>query len=172
MKSITRKLLWSILSLIVFSVQAYAQEMTFDDSVLSPDGKKAYQELLKIDTFAIGGVGYGGVTSKGEEALIILLKEKEAVSALKALTEYAVPEGGLYGLFGLKVLKCDCFNEEFEKFINKPESGERESRGRIKVAPGEAITMSGCLIFSEKKVKIAEEIGSGEFDSYINQHFK
>jgi hypothetical protein len=160
-------------ALLVFSFsQTFAQENVFDDSVLSENGKQAYQTLLKMDTFAIGGIGYGGSTSKGEEALIILLKEKEAISALKELAEKALPEGGLYGIFGLKVLKCDCFNVEFEKFINKPELGERKIWGGLKISSGNVHMMSGCLGFAEKRVEVAEKIKSNEFDSYIERHFK
>ncbi len=171
MKFINQKFAWLILSLIVFSFQSNAQEKTFDSSVLSAEGKKAYQELLKIDTFAIGGVGYSGTTSKGEEALIILVKEKEAISALKELAKTALPEGGLYGIFGLKILKCDCFDEEFEEFINKRELGERKIWGGLKISSGNVHMMAGCLGFAEKRVEVAEKIKSGEFDSYIERHF-
>ena len=112
MKFINRKFVWLILSLFVLSIQANAQEKTFDESVLSDKGKQAYQTLLKVDLFALFGISYSGETSKGELALDDLLTEKESTNAFKSLIKNATPEGGLYALLGLKMLNCDCFKEE------------------------------------------------------------
>ena len=119
MKFINRKFVWLILSLIVFSLQTNAQDKTFDESVLSESGKQAYQTLLKIQLFAIGGIGYGGETSEGEKAFDILLEDKEAIVAFKSLVKKGTLEGGMYGLFGLKMFECDCFQNELESYKNE-----------------------------------------------------
>lgn len=116
MKFINRKFGWLVLSLIFFSIQLNAQEKNFDDSVLSGNGKQAYQTLLKIKLFAIGGIGYSGETSEGEKMFDVLLEEKEANSVFKSLVKDGTSEGGLYGLFGLKMIDCGCFQSEFETY--------------------------------------------------------
>lgn len=80
------------LMLVLF---AEAQERKFDESTMGEKGRASYQALLKIDIFALGGVDYAGITSKGEEALDTLLEEKEAIPALKTLVTQATPEGGV-----------------------------------------------------------------------------
>jgi len=135
MKNTNRKFIWLILSLLVFSFQVNAQEKTFDESVLTESGKPAYQTLLKIKLFAIGGIGYGGETSEGEKAFDILLEDKEAISAFKSLVKKGTMEGGMYGLFGLKIIGCNCFQDEFEKY--KKEKISNDNKGTFSM-------MSGC----------------------------
>ncbi len=135
MKLINRKVVWLILSLFMFSFQANAQEKTFDDSVLSESGKQAYQTLLKIRLFAIGGIGYNGKTSEGEKAFDVLLEDKEVILAFKSLVKKGTLEGGMYGLFGLKMIDCDCFKSEFESY--RKEKLFRDKKEKFAM-------MSGC----------------------------
>jgi len=135
MKFINRKFVCLILGLIVFPLQANAQDKTFNESVLSESGKQAYQALLKIKLFAIGGIGYGGETSEGEKAFDILLEDKEAISAFKSLVKKGTIEGGMYGLFGLKMIDCDCFQSEFESY--KKEKLLKDNKEKFSM-------MSGC----------------------------
>ena len=157
MKFINRKFVWLILSLIVFSLQANAQEKTFDESILSDKGKQAYQTLLKVDLFALFGISYSGETSKGELALDDLLKEKESTNALKNLIKTATPEGGLYALLGLKMLNCKCFKEELENFKKLPEPLARKNSGRD-IEKGNVRRMQGCIGFQESRLKVAQDI--------------
>ena len=126
MKLINRKFVWLILSLVVFSFQTNAQEKNFDESVLSEDGKQAYEKLLKVKLFAIGGIGYSGEISEGEKLFDVLLEEKEAMSAFKSLVKNGTIEGGVYGLFGLKMIDCDCFQQEFADFKKSKTSGNNK----------------------------------------------
>ncbi|HLM62465.1 MAG TPA: hypothetical protein VK308_16815 [Pyrinomonadaceae bacterium] len=123
------------MSLIVFSLQINAQEKTFDESVLSENGKRAYRTLLKIELFAVGGIGYGGETSEGEKAFDILLEDKEAILAFKNLVKKGSLEGGMYGLFGLKMIDCDCFQSEFQSY--KKEKLLKNNKEKFSM-------MSGC----------------------------
>ena len=126
MKFINRKFVWLILSLIVFSIQVNAQKKNFDESVLSENGKQAYQKLLKVKLFAIGGIGYDGETSEGEKFFDILFVEKESGLAFKSLIKNGTIEGGMYGLFGLKMIDCDCFQQEFADFKKSKTSGNNK----------------------------------------------
>jgi hypothetical protein len=118
MQAINQKFVWLILVIIIFSLQVNAQEKTFDESVLSEKGKKAYQTLLKVEFFEQGGMGYSGESSDGTKAFRVLLAEGNtiAIVAFKQLTKNASIAGGLYGLLGLKTLKCDCFQEGADEF--------------------------------------------------------
>ncbi len=167
MKSISRKFVWLILSLIVFSFQANAQEKTFNESVLSDTGKQAYQTLLKIKLFAIGGVGYSGETSGGEKAFNILLDEKDAIVAFKNLVDKATIEGGLYSLAALQWLKCDCYKEQLENF--KKVRLSNENKERLSWA-------SGCSSYEsdnkEGKALIIETVEKGQYNGIIENRRK
>ena len=124
MKPINRKLIWPVLSLILLSLPAYAREKSFDPSVLSAEGKTAYEELLKVGTFGIGPVDGLKAMSVGGESLDILIGEDGAVSALKDLVHNADNEGALFALLGLRTLKCKCMDEQVANF-NKRTYSER-----------------------------------------------
>lgn len=146
-----------VFSLIVFSLQSNAQEKTFEESILSDKGKQAYQSLLKVDLFALFGIGYGGETSKGESALDDLLVEKESINALRSLVKNATPEGGLYALLGLKLLTCECLKEELENFKNLAETPARKGFGE-NIEKGNVKRMAGCSGFQESRLKVAQDI--------------
>jgi hypothetical protein len=98
-----------------------APRSEFDVAKLSDDGRNAYQKLLNVRLFAIGGVGFGAQTSTGELALHVLLNEKEATAALKSLVHDATPEGSLYGLLGLRLSNLAVFKVEVENYQEPPE---------------------------------------------------
>lgn len=162
MKFINRKFAWLILSFIVFSIQLKAQDKKFDESVLSENGKQAYQKLLNTKIFAIGGVGYSGEMSEGERNFLDLLEDKEAISAFKNLTDKATIEGGLYGLVGLQWLNCNCYKEQLENF--KRVRLSNENKERINWA-------SGCSDYEseekEGKSLIIETVEKGQYNGII-----
>ena len=163
---INRKFVWLVLSLIIFSLQANAQEKITYSFVLTNTGKKAYQNLVDTNLFALGGIGYSGSTSDGEKSLDILLQEREGKKALQELAKTVSSEGGLYALIGLKMLKCDCFVEAVNDYKKLPEPPER--KGYIgKTAAGAVTRMSGCFISWQKRLEVAEEIVKGDFDEEI-----
>jgi hypothetical protein len=170
MKVLKRKSIWLVLSLFVLSMQVNAQDKAFDSSALSAEGKTAYEELLKVDTFAIGGVGYSGGTSIGEKSLDILIGEDLAVSALKNLVGAATPEGSLYAVLGLKALKCECLDAEVKEFNGRTFS-ERKKLGRMAVGSEEIRTMSGCLGGAEKTADVLKAILSGDFDYWVHSRW-
>jgi hypothetical protein len=153
---------------------------TFDESVLSGKGKQAYQTLLKTELFAFGGSDYSGMSSSGERALYVLLKEKNSVAAFSNLIDKATPEGGLYALLGLRKKKCTCFDEEFQKFVNRPELSERvkfsseSPQGKIEIAipKGSVERGGGGIHFYEKRMDVANNIKAGKFDDSIKRKQK
>jgi hypothetical protein len=161
MKSLNRKIALLILNLLMFSLQASAQEKTFDESVLSENGQKAYQALLQTQLFAMDGIDYSGESSDGKDALYELLKEGKAKSilAFKSLVKEATIEGGLYGLVGLKMWRCDCFQAELESFRLTKTSETNKERLRYQ---------SGCIVHfnlekSEDKKKFIDYLVAKKF---------
>jgi hypothetical protein len=128
-----------ILVILFLSAAVSAQDVLFNQSALSEKGKQAYSTLSRISVFALGGVGYSGETSKGERALDILIEENAAVPAFKQLIQDGTAEGGLYGVVGLKMLGCECFDQEFLRYKELHFAGGKT----------EAFTTQfGCIVMS------------------------
>jgi hypothetical protein len=157
MKFINQKFGWLILSLFVLVFQVNAQVNAGDKPVSKVRKEQAYQTLLKVDLFALGGIGYSGEISKGEEALDILLEENELIPAFRKLVKEATPEGKLYALLGLKMLNCECFIEELEDLKKLSELPARKSSLR-NVEQGNVRRMMGCIGFQETWSKVLDTI--------------
>jgi len=109
-------LMLSMFFALLFSLTITAQSDVFDQSFLSEKGKQAYSTLVRVQMFSVGGIGYSGQTSKGELALDVLIEENQATLSFKQLIADGTLEGGLYGVVGLKMLGCDCFDQEFLRY--------------------------------------------------------
>lgn len=156
-----KQIILSLILFMVFSISCFGQDKPFDESVLSENGKQAYQTLLKIQLFAIGGIGYSGAISEGDKAFDILLEDKEAVSAFKSLIKKATIEGALYGLFGLKMVDCSCYREEFINF----------KKARISKGNNEKLSFQAGCNFSEFEKSADKEffIDYMESNNYFEQ---
>lgn len=117
MQTLRRKYL-GLLPVIVFTISSAVAQGSQADMSLSPRGVKAFTTLSKTKLFAIGGIGMGGDISEGEKALDILVEEKDAKAVFQRLIANGTLEAGLYGLFGLSMLGCDCFDKEFSYYKN------------------------------------------------------
>jgi hypothetical protein len=153
---------WAVLLLTVND--ALSQQNSFDEFVLSENGRQAYQVLSNVDLFAVGAIGERGGISKGEEALNTLIREKMAINALKFLVIKATPEGGLYALFGLKNLNCECFDEELRVFEKLPEPPKRKFDDFYEIPEGEVARVVGCKGFSSKRLDVAKKIKDGKVE--------
>ena len=155
-----------ILTLLLSSAFA-SQDTAFDVTRLSPKGRVAYQKLMSVEVFSVGGVGYSGVTSKGELALHDLLAETDAVAALKSLVRDAYFEGALYGLLGLSITNVEEFNRSVEVFKVRDTPSRRTLRepySWIAVPQDGVVTQFGCSFSAEDRLKLVAQIQSGRFD--------
>src|SRR5262245_13186906 len=73
-------LLLTFLVVVTFGLQA--QYIAYNQAMLSNSGQQAFTTLLRTTSFALGGVGPGGQRSKGETALVELMKEADSINAL------------------------------------------------------------------------------------------
>ena len=116
-----------------------------DDSVAS-----AVKRLSTVETFAFGGVGYAGVTSKGEIDFKFILSQPQltALSAFEKLYATANPQGKSYALSGIKKLNP----KRFKELLPSSEA----SRDEVEV-------MRGCIVSHEALWDVAKQIDRGKF---------
>jgi len=96
-----------------------------------------------------------------------LSDENEAVFAFKSLARTATLEGGLYGLLGLKISDCNCFNKEYDNY--------RQSR--LSSADKETFTAeSGCIIMRaetmEDKKSVIEYTVDKAFENFKSKKIR
>ncbi len=129
---------------------------------------KAVKSLNDADSFRI-------VESQSDnynklQNLRTILKATNAVEILLNLIKTASPEGKLYGLLGLKILNCECFNQQLEivkKTINlqkRINTGDEILFGKIKIR-----IQSGGNIYFEDSLLIIQQIADGKFDQILEK---
>ena len=162
-------LLMPVAALSVALTQA-GQQSRFDAKSLSESGRQAYQKLAEAKVFRLGGVGYAGETSDEERALRALLKESSVVEALESLVEAGSPEGGLYGLAGLRQIDKAAFRRAYGRYVVKEEPPERPSfLEEIRTPKGEVTTQTGCIVMAQGRKQIAAAIDSGRYDKLLRK---
>ena len=150
----------SLILVVVVSLARVAranQSVEFSREQLSPGGRMAYYRLRSACIFRVGGVGYSGATSNEEFALYDLLREGQAVAALKSLVTAGSYEGGLYGLLGLSRGNRTEFNRAVEVYNARKERPEWQSTGSFECfrTTGDTVTTaSGCIISTESRKKV------------------
>lgn len=112
----------------------------------------AQQTLAHVSFFAIGGVGFAGSRSEGEEALRSLLKEKRAVPVLRELLQTATPEGKLYALLGLAVAAPQEFARQVPAYLS--------SATPVHV-------MRGCLASQDTTANIVKPLTWGGYQNIL-----
>ncbi|HYP52213.1 MAG TPA: hypothetical protein VEQ42_01665 [Pyrinomonadaceae bacterium] len=154
------------LSLAAASV-ARGQARGFDVSRLSDAGRKAFALLLKAEFFSVGGVGYAGRPSEAEEALRVLLAEREALEALRSLAARANPEGKLYALLGLRSVARRAYDAAVAAARVEPVPPRAEARVfdiPVKLEAGHVRVMEGCFVETTPRADILKRIDSGYYD--------
>ena len=173
-----RFLTFMIFNVAVFGGQiGSAQTAEFNPEILSAKARIAYSKLAKACVFRVGGVGYGGQTSKEELALYDLLEDAHALDALRSLVKTGSYEGGLYGLLGLSIRDHREFNLAVEIYKARKERPERQETGSFEcwalAVNGETVaTQSGCIFDVERRDKIVTAIQSGHYDWRLNAKYR
>ena len=110
----------------------------------------AVNRLSTIERFAFGGVGYAGVTSKGETdfKFVLALPKPTVLSAFERLYAVGNPQGKSYALSGLKKLAPERFAELVATLAKSTDEVE---------------VMRGCIISHELLPEVAKQIGQGKF---------
>jgi hypothetical protein len=139
--SIPRSATWPLILLVLFSISPVLADDTVDAAV---------NRLSTTERFAFGGVGYAGVTSKGETDFKFVLAQPKptARNAFERLYAIGNPQGKSYALSGLKKLAPERFAELVATFAKSTESVE---------------VMRGCIVSHEPLPEVAKQIGRGKF---------
>jgi hypothetical protein len=136
-----------LLGLLLISIPTLAQKR-------DANSQKAYTTLKTAHYFALGGVGFAGTTSEGENALRILLKPKDAVPLFQKLLKEANREGQLYALLGLRLTNPTVFAREVTPFLSMQ---------------AKAHTMSGCIASDQPVATITQTIKKGDYDKVVKK---
>ena len=163
--------------LLALASTFYGQNtVSADDIHLTDMGRKAYTELTVENQFSLGGTGISGETSSGEKNFDILLQELQSEMIFYRLATANSGAGGLYGLFGLKLLKSDKYSDAYIKFVKLPDQPTREYKllGKYvgKIAGGAVERMDGCMLSWRARADVAKEVNEGKFDFWIEVKLK
>jgi hypothetical protein len=118
----------------------------FADSLLDA----ALKRLSTVGTFAFGGIGYAGETSKGEIDFKVVLSYPQpvALTAFEKLYATGGPQGKSYALSGIKKLNPSRF---------------KELLASAKASTDEVEVMRGCILSHESLGDVAKQIDLGKF---------
>ena len=162
-----------VVATLAISLGAQAQQKPeFDASRLSEAGRQAYRKLSGAIVFRLGAVHAGQISAE-ERALITLLSEKEAVGALRSLVGNATPEGGLYGLLGLRAKDMESFRRQVELYKSQEGPPERAlpplRREDITIPRGHVVTQNESGFEIRPKEQIIGRIEDGEYDGMLRK---
>ena len=167
-----------VVNLVLFALPiGPVQNAEFNQESLSPKARAAYTKLANACVFRVGGVGYGGETSKEELALYDLLEDAHALDALRTLVKTGSYEGGLYGLLGLSIRDHAEFNRAVEVYKTRRQRSERRETGSVEctymaVTDETVSTQSGCIIAVERRDKVLTAIQSGHYDRMLDAKYR
>lgn len=107
----------------------------------------AYNIVKSAESFAIGGVGVAGVTSKTETAFRQLLKQPDPAVRCQKLVREATPAGQLYALLGLRLTDQKAFQALVPTF---------------KTSTKDVETVTGCIVARTPVAVVATRIEAGK----------
>lgn len=138
---IPRSIAWPLIVLVLFSISPVLADDTVDAAV---------NRLSTVGRYAFGGVGFAGVTSKGETDFKLVLNQPKptALTAFERLYAIGNPQGKSYALSGLKKLAPKRFAELLATLAKSTEEVE---------------VMRGCIVSHERLPEVAEQIAQGKF---------
>lgn len=144
-----------------FEVEIRLEPLSRDFSILTPDGSYrhtltddpvdvAIKRLSAVEKFAFGGVGFAGVTSKGEIDFKFVLSQPEpvALTAFEKLYGIGNPQGKSYALAGIKKLNPSRF---------------RELLATARGSTEQVAVMRGCIVSRESLGDTAKQIDHRKF---------
>jgi hypothetical protein len=111
-------------------------------------------QLRRIESFAVGGIGVAGTMSEGERSLRNLLEDPVATVKLEGLLTKATPAGQLYALLGLRLHDRAAF-ERAAKDFHMPDV--------------EVETIAGCIIWHAPFKQLLDRIKAGQYDQALTR---
>jgi hypothetical protein len=142
-----------ILSLLISSF-ALSQSIKLAGDRKPTNSQDAYTELLKVEYFAFGGVGFAGQTSDGENAFRMILSSSKAKKYFELVMTKRNMPAKLYALCGLRELDTTLFLQRLKDY----------SDTTVQVS-----TMRGCIRDDERFTDIVQEIRTGFYDLFTHR---
>lgn len=138
---------------------------------LSLEGYQAYEILSTASGFYLGGIGFAGSTTSEECNFRILLKEPNAVEAFQSLVSNANYEGGIYGLFGLRLKNNKTFKKFLLSYKAKGTPPEREWIFPTQIVPKDTIMINGGGDYITENVSLVLiKIESGKYNNLFKTY--
>lgn len=131
--------------------------MLFAVSAHAADGgalAKAKERLLRVEEFALGGVGMPPGTSQGELDLRVVIVSGN-------------PKAELQDLFERGNIQCKCYALAGFHFLDK--KSFEALAAALEKEKSEVRTMRGCIVMGPSVKFVVKEIRAGEYDSYFEQ---
>ena len=118
------------------------------------DIARSQETLEAAKMFSFGGIGFAGTTSQEELALksILVLSSDTAKQRLERLYSSGNPQAMSYALAGMRKLD----RKRYAELIVSARTSDATVH-----------TMSGCIMTNEELRKIADELDSGKYDSWL-----
>ena len=138
---ISRSITWPLLVLVLFGILPGLADDTVDAAV---------NRLSTVGQFAFGGVGFAGVTSRGETDFKLVLAQPKPAALMAFERLYAIgnPQGKSYALSGLKELAP----RRFAQLVATLDKSTEE----VKV-------MRGCIVTHERIPDVAKQVAKGNY---------
>jgi hypothetical protein len=134
---------------VVIAITTSAQPLRPPDP---PTPQQAYEELLSVRRFAFGGVGYAGVTSRGEIAYCAIAASTNALKLYSAVLTNGNAQAKLYALCGIRQFAPVTFDEWAKPLVAENPQVE---------------TMHGCIVSQEHATDVVARIKNGTYDIYL-----
>lgn len=135
------------------------QSDTFNPSRFDTFGRKKSDnpvvDLMKVSTFAFGGVGYSGQISRGEMLFMEVWNRENRSELFRNIYKDGNNQAKAYALVGLYY----CEKPEFDRIAKQVESEKAK----------EVECMGGCIVYRSDLKEIIKSMksGKGEFLTYV-----
>ena len=110
------------------------------------------KRFAKTAVFAFGGVGFAGITSEGEKEFHVIMALPTAAEDFEKIYAIGNPEARSYALVAIRELNRARFKELITSLNGSPQ---------------QVVTMEGCIMQRRTLAKIAQDIDSGQYDSWL-----
>lgn len=116
--------------------------------VASPASESG-DSLVKIKSFAFGGIGVAGTTSQGEKLFHAVLVGDGALTEFRKILAKGTPEAKLYALCGIRALD---------------KASLADASAALQKENPEVETIAGCMIMKQRAGPVIRSIIDGRYD--------
>lgn len=106
------------------------------------------ERLAKVEIFALGPIGYAGITSQGEKDYRVVLSRSSASADFERLFSLGNPQAKSYALVGLHAVNPNRFKEIASSLHDSKDDVTSES---------------GCIVFHESLGTVLKHIEAGDY---------